>query len=134
MSELRKPNGDYTEAGLRYPGMKADIDFGFVRIGNIPNDQKSNIYHRGDVVGQEKGVSAWHSVRINGKWQIAIPNPCTESTVDSIHGCLLEAIVSGQPVYLVSGEIVGYGSDGEPLLKNVVVLEDINDNFSYLRS
>lgn len=26
MAELQKPNGDYTEDGLRYPGMKANID------------------------------------------------------------------------------------------------------------
>ena len=26
MEKLRKPNGDYTEAGLKYPGMTADID------------------------------------------------------------------------------------------------------------
>ena len=26
VAELRKSNGDYTEAGLKYPGMKADLD------------------------------------------------------------------------------------------------------------
>ena len=35
MDELRKPNGDYTEAGLKYPGMTANLELCWVFLKEL---------------------------------------------------------------------------------------------------
>ena len=40
--------------------------------------------------------------------------------------------VSHEPIYVVSGEEVGRGSDNEPLLKNIEIIEELPfDYFNY---
>lgn len=110
------------------------MDRMFIRIGDIPLNGKSKIRFRGqEVVGEEIGVSVWDAANIYNKWHIVVPNPCDEDTIDDIHGGLLQAICYGNPIYLVTGSIIGIGSDGEPLLKKVKIIEDISNHFSYLK-
>jgi hypothetical protein len=105
----------------------------YIRVGELPEDGKSKIHFRGEVVGEEIGVSVWHTMLVDSKYCIVIPNPCNEDTVDDVHGNLLQVICFDRPVYLVTGEEIGKGSDGEPVLQNVKIIEDITSHFAYLK-
>ena len=110
----------------------------YIRIGEIPENGKSGIYDRaqGAYTKSEEGVSVYDAAFIRGKWHIVMPNPCTETTVDTIHGKLLHQcnkIFDHAEVYLVDGELIGFGSDGEPLLKNANIIEKLGkEYFSYI--
>lgn len=71
-------------------------------------------------MGEEAGISVYNIKQIGEKYVIDIPEN-NESAVDTfIH--LAEAVKNkGKPMYIVTGEEVGKGYDGEPLLKNVEV-------------
>ena len=109
----------------------------FIRFGEIPADERSRIHRNGElIVGIECGVSVYDAVKIRGEWKAVLPNPCTECTVDTMHGILLSNVnnESTKKAYIVTGDIVGYGSDGEPLIRNIRVVEELDDYyFRYLR-
>ena len=109
----------------------------FIRFGEIPTDGRSRIHRNGErVVGIECGVSVYDAVKVRGKWSAVLPNPCTECTVDTMHGILLSNVrnADNKNVYIVTGDIVGYGSDGEPLIRNIEIVERLDDYyFRYLR-
>ena len=82
----------------------------------------------------EKGVSCFDATLLeDGKWHLILPNPCKINTIDDIHGFMLEAYDNKQ-IYLVQGDIVGFGSDGEPLLKNLKLVDNVSNQFTYLRT
>lgn len=123
-SQLRR----YKTNGCEYSGDKSQdiIAKGstiFYRYGEIPENEISSIY-RGDVyVGQENGVSVYEAHKdLKGNFTPAIPVPLTEHTADTLYGFLM---YFNGPKYLVTGELVGYGSDNEPLIKNVIKLRKI---------
>lgn len=124
-SRLRR----YIVNGCEYSGDKSQdiIAKGstvFYRFGEIPENEISNIY-RGDVcVGQENGVSVYEAHKdLKGNFTPAIPAPLSEHTVDTLYGFLM---YFNGPKYLVTGDLVGYGSDNEPLIKNVTTLRKID--------
>lgn len=45
---------------------------------------------------------------------------------DALPGAAIMAAITGREAYLVTGEFVGYGSDGEPLLRKVQVLAPLH--------
>ena len=106
----------------------------YIRFGGIPVDEVSTVFFRGDKTEKkEKGVSVYHCAVINGNYHICLPNPTTESAVDTIHGLLLQACsIKNKKVFLVEGNEVGIGSDGEPLIKNVRIIDDVTDRFGYI--
>ena len=90
----------------------------FVRFGPIPDDERSKI-HCGDVlIGQEEGVSVYEAIKDKDKIQILMPSLRYETCV-SLSGCI------DRQAYVVEGEVVGKGSDGEPLLRNVRIVEEV---------
>lgn len=98
----------------------------YIRFGEIPMDERST-EHRGSGDGVEPtkkldGVSVYDCFNSNGNPQIVIPTPINEHTLDTLWGLLN---YSDRPVYLVSGDKVGAGSDGEPLIKNIKIIEKI---------
>ena len=107
----------------------------YIRIGDIPLNEESRI-HRGDVIlGYEKGVSVYNAILLDDKWRIIMPLPFKEgqgvtyeNLIQEVTECRYE-ISETRRIYLVEGDEVGIGSDNEPLLKNVRILEDITEQF-----
>lgn len=107
----------------------------YIRIGEIPEDEKSSI-HRGDaIIGEEKGVSVYNCMKINGKYHIVMPLPLKkgqgdtyEILIQEITQCRYE-IENPRKVYLVTGDEVGLGSDNEPVIQNVSIIKDITCDY-----
>lgn len=91
----------------------------FIRFGEIPQNERSSI-HAGDSgkVGEEIGVSVYDAVKIDGEWRIVMPSKMSYSTCVTLSGFLEKEFK------LVTGDIVGHGSDGEPLIVNVKPYEE----------
>lgn len=110
--------------------------FCYIRIGEIPPAGKSRI-HRGDILeGEEKGVSVWEAVELNNKYRILIPNPCNANAMGDLDSDFLRShYYISRPVFEVEGDVIGRGSDGEPLLtkiRNIKKLgNDIMDIFPH---
>lgn len=108
----------------------------YIRIGEIPSDEKSAV-HRGDaVVSYEDGVSVYDCVEADGLYRIVMPLPLKEGQgmtyecmIQEITQCRYE-IEKPRNVYLVSGTEVGKGHDNEPLIKDVKILEDLTAQFN----
>lgn len=109
----------------------------YIRFGKIPPTERSRIHSGGDVIGEEIGVSCYDAAYIDGEWRIVYPNPCKECTVDTLHGFILGCCgvnkFEDNDAYLITGDKVGYGSDGEPLIRNVRVIANITDQFKYIK-
>lgn len=111
------------------------IEFGYIRIGEIPENEISNIYDNYTKIGEEIGVSAYEAIKINNSWRIIFPQDFRLGQGDTYEKLLRNVVgydvMLGKPrkVYLISGDVVGKGSDGEPLLKNVKLKEDITSQF-----
>ena len=97
----------------------------YIRFGEIPLNERSGIYkNTGEVkVGEELGGSCYRGVVIDDKVYIIMPhNP------SSTYYWLIDAYNRKEiPLYIINGDEVGEGSDGEPLLRNVVVLIEVYD-------
>lgn len=103
----------------------------YIRIGEIPADEISNIYKMGVRVGRELGVSVYNAIKIDDKWAIVLPLPIKENQGNTIE-CLIKQVIrdkNSRKIYLVTGNEVGIGSDNEPLLKNIKILKDITTEF-----
>ena len=102
--------------------------FCYIRIGDIPKTGKSRI-HRGDeLIGEEKGVSVWEAVELNGKYRILIPNPCNADAMGDLDSTFLRShYYSAKPVYELDGDIIGVGADGEPLITNIKHIKKLAD-------
>ena len=108
----------------------------YIRIGDIPSEEKSAV-HRGDVVvGYEDGVSVYDCVETDGLYRIVMPFPLKEGQ-GMTYECLIQEITqcryeieNPRNVYLVSGIEVGKGNDNEPVIKNVKILKDLTEQFN----
>ena len=90
----------------------------YVRFGYPPISGKSSIRCGDDKTGEETGLSVYVGVEIDKQIQILLPS-LTESACVSLSGCLK------RDMYEVTGDVIGTGSDGEPLLVNVSVIKKI---------
>lgn len=107
----------------------------YIRVGEIPEGEISKI-HRGDaIIGTEKGVSVYNAVNMKDKWHIVMPTPFKEgqgntyeSLIQNVTECRYK-IDRPRKVYLVTGCEVGTGSDNEPLIKNVRVIQEITKQY-----
>lgn len=102
----------------------------YIRFGEIPEDECSTEYEgSGDSqrpVKKLDGVSVYDCYIDNRRHdgpQVVIPPNATARTLDTLWGLLN---YSDRPVYLVTGDRVGTGSDGEPLIKNVKIVSTLN--------
>ena len=107
----------------------------YIRIGSIPKDERSKVWRGGIMVGEEKGVSCYDALFSHGKWNIVIPSPINEAKVSTLYGLLsqlgmLYKVDDPQRAYLVEGEWIGQGTDGEPLLRNIRIIEDITEDLT----
>jgi hypothetical protein len=98
----------------------------YIRVGELPPDGKSKIRCRADnsIIGEEEGVSVFEYIEGRG---IVVPN--NQQARDDFL-ILMNSI--DKPQYIVIGEEIGVGSDGEPLLRDVKiikVLKEANQNY-----
>jgi len=66
----------------------------------------------------EMGISVYEAIERNGNYMILMPS-LTGSACVTLSGEL------DNPMYEVCGQIVGIGSDGEPLLSNCRIIKEI---------
>ena len=100
----------------------------YLRFGEIPKDECSSIHYRGYYCGKEKGVSVYNCSIINHKPHIILPMPFLEGAINTLTDLLFYS-GKDKKVYLVTGDVVGYGHDNEPLIKNVKIVKDITEEF-----
>lgn|SRR5574344_650793 len=97
----------------------------FIRIGDIV--EYSSIYRFSGVeyCGKELGMSVYLCDE-NDCINIDIPK-ITDSTFGTLFPLFSSIYYSkNKKIYKVEGDLVGYGSDGEPLLKNPKIIKEIN--------
>lgn len=118
-----------------YKSLLTDIGKLYIRIGEIPKNEKSKIYRGDSVIGEEIGVSVYDAVKINNIWHIAMP-PSFKEGQGQTYECLIQEVTqcryeidNPREVYLVSGKKIGIGNDGEPLIKNIKIIKNISEQF-----
>ena len=106
----------------------------YIRIGDIPENERSGIYRSGEKIGEEDGVSVYNAVVGMNKdktlWSIVLPSPITETVVNDLqifHTLINCDSYETPSIYLVEGDEVGYGSSNEPLLRNVRIVQQIKN-------
>lgn len=97
----------------------------YLRFGDIPFNGLSNIWLNNQIIGQELGVSVYDTVLMTDGWHIILPKPITHRGIHTLNILINDK----RPVYILSGEEIGMGADGEPLLKNPKILLEITQNF-----
>ena len=89
----------------------------YIRFGDVPSNEISKI-HRGEVeIGED--------FELNGNVVLGLTLPITKTTLYTQQH-LLE--YDNRPCYLVSGDYVGKGTDGEPLIRNISIIKRL-DNY-----
>lgn len=108
----------------------------YIRIGEIPVDERSKI-HLGDKNEYENGVSVWNAVKLEDGYHLVAPlHGNTYTYTDFISHAFPEEwygklLPDSLKIYVVTGDEIGKGSDNEPLLKNVKIIEELP--FDYFR-
>lgn len=102
----------------------------FIRFGDIPENEESGIYRSGERIGTEVGVSVYDAVEVNGDWRILLPAQLKVEIGFDLYSFISRANNAPGyellPMYLVAGDVVGYGSTNEPLLKNIKIIKQLN--------
>jgi len=96
----------------------------YYRFGDIPKSERSSIW-RGEIkIGEEKGVSVYETHKnLDGTYVPILPYPPTEKCLNDYYYYL--RYYNGDR-YLVTGNLLDErGSDGEPLLNDVKVIEKL---------
>ena len=110
-----KANLIHRETARALAAIKADEDAiyanaarGYVRMGDIPKDGKSRNRASGQL---EAGVSVFAAeIAPNGQWRPLLTTP-------QLLGSYLSLVADERPAYRVYGQVIGTGSDGEPLMQ-----------------
>lgn len=103
----------------------------YIRFGDIPQCGRSGIYTSltdpPSKIGYEKGVSVWRAVREGDRWTPVYPHKPTSTTRGDFEAHFMsENRGQREKILLVTGTVVGYGSDGEPLLRSVSILRTLS--------
>lgn len=93
----------------------------YIRIGEEPIMGKSKKLSG----GYEDGISVYDAVRMTDGWHIIMPLPSIKG-----QGMTYEYLIqSNRKIYLVVGDEIGIGSDGEPIIKNMKKIKDVTKYF-----
>jgi hypothetical protein len=92
----------------------------YIRFGDIPEHG----YSKNHLTNEwEVGVSVYKAIEVNGRYSIILPIDTLKPEVCvSLSGCL------GRSVFEVEGEVIGIGSDHEPIMENCKVVKMISKN------
>lgn len=94
----------------------------YLRFGDIPENGKSKIWRGEECIGEEEGVSVYEIKFDKDKHiSICLPFPFHRDTLDTLTALTK---YDNRPCYIVTGEYVGKGTDGEPLISNVQIEEE----------
>jgi hypothetical protein len=85
----------------------------YVRFGDLPKSGRSWNWLTKE---WERGVSVYEAIIRDGKPLLILPSPALP-VAQSVCHCLQ------RPAYRVTGDVVGRGGDGEPVLANVRIIE-----------
>lgn len=117
----------YANSGYFDPGMINEVNISvglkyktYIRFNKWPEDERSKKHRSDSIVGYEKGVSVFDSEIINGQRYILIPFPVDEGLARDLYTFSTNSF---DDIYLVSGNVVGKGHGGEPLLKDLEIIE-----------
>lgn len=93
----------------------------FIRFKDIPENEISGIYD-GDLgrIGDECGVCCYKATKEGDFYKIVLP-----SLGEGVLYDLLYFLRDLSPIYLITGDMVGIGSYGEPALKNITIIEEM---------
>ena len=100
----------------------------YIRFGEIPENERSNVYHADQLIKQENGVSVWDSAIANDIYYPILPvNPNEYAVQDYV-----SFLWGNKSVYLVTGdELDEVGFCSEPLLVNVEIIRELTDDYKY---
>jgi hypothetical protein len=93
----------------------------FIRFRDIV--ERSSILRYGVFRGKEAGMSVYLCDE-NDCINIDI-SKITDSTFGTISQVMFNCHYGGEKIYKVDGDIVGYGSDGEPLITNTKIIGEL---------
>ena len=95
----------------------------YIRFGDIPTNSKSKVYNGEIEIGIEEGISVYPAFEDKeGNIILGLNLPITKTSLHTQQH-LLE--YDNRPCYIVTGDYVGKGTDGEPLIKNVRIIKEI---------
>lgn len=98
----------------------------YIRFGEIPESGRSRkgngvIGDGYECAGYEEGVSVWECVKSNGRYCGVFPGEPTRFTLGDFSRCFDPDSCCGSgkddKIYIVDGDEIGKGADGEPLLR-----------------
>lgn len=103
----------------------------YIRFGGIPKNGKSAIHDitSGKILGYENGISCWECTE---DLQIIVPNTINCSGWDDLLGFITKEIRrrNGEyKVYLLTGNEIDIGTDGEPIITNIKLIKEVTDEF-----
>lgn len=106
----------------------------YFRIGELPRDGRSKIYQWDNeehtsrsIIGEEIGISAYEMEYDPMKriWKVFIPK--SSIAIDTVKE-LFKAVGDGEKrFYVIGGDRIGTGSDGEPLLDSAKITIDVTE-------
>lgn len=97
----------------------------YIRFKDIPKNEISGVYD-GDCgkIRDEVGVSCYEAVKDKDIYRIILPSLDTGVFHDLMF--FIEDAKNGEiPIYLVEGNYVGLGTYGEPCIKDVLVISEL---------
>lgn len=101
----------------------------YIHFGPITKILTSGAITCGGKITTNIGVSVFNAYYNEGKWQPVLPVPCRKGTADTINRFMSQSPQFHDPVFLVTGDKIGTGFDGEPLINNVKIIKDITNQF-----
>ena len=97
----------------------------YIRFGDIPENEVSCVWCDTIKVREEKGVSVYDAVMIDGQWRIVLPFPIKKEVGFDLYNFIGGTENGNISMYLVEGDEVGNGTTNEPLLKNVRIIKKL---------
>lgn len=97
----------------------------YIRFSDIPENGVSGIWHDDAKVSEEKGVSVYDAIMIDGQWRIVLPFPLKKEVGFDLYNFIARMKTENIPMYLVQGDEVGKGLTNEPLLKNIKIIKKL---------
>lgn len=100
----------------------------YIRFGFIPENERSNIYCGDVVVGQELGVSCYECMKVDNKYRIIYPpfNDRWDKSAKVLNILIKRFMDGNTKSFLINGNVVGRGTDNEPLLRDVKIIQELN--------
>lgn len=105
---------------ILHPDDRNGVENTFVRFGELPNQDFS---YSGIDGGATRGISCFQAARNKSRYFLSI------GAIGSAPNTLISLVSSyhqgERKIYELTGDLVGVGDDGEPLLKNAKILRQL---------